>query len=131
MNFKKPEKSDFRKNEKRCWRYHHFTHVFQKPQSSGVQFLRYKVRLHFLSFWAIFFLFNPLHPNNPENQNFEMKKAFSDVIILNLCNEKTESCDVCLLRYGVLAQTYFFVISGHFLLFCPTIDPNNENLEKM
>ena len=43
----------------------------------------------FLSFWAIFCLFNSLHPNNPENQNFEkLKKAFGDVIILNLCNKK-------------------------------------------
>ena len=25
----------------------------------------------------------------------------------------------------------FFVILGHFLLFYPTIDPRNENLEKM
>ena len=25
----------------------------------------------------------------------------------------------------------FFVILGHFLLFYPTIDPKNENLEKM
>ena len=26
---------------------------------------------------------------------------------------------------------YFFVILGHFLLFNPTIDPRNQNLEKM
>ena len=59
-----------------------------------------------LSFWAIFCLFNSLHLNNPEKLNFEkMKKAFGDVIILNLCNKKTRSYDVCLLRYGVLAQT--------------------------
>ena len=32
MNFEKPEKSELRKNEKHCWRYH-FTHVYQKPQS--------------------------------------------------------------------------------------------------
>ena len=37
-----------------------------------------------------FFVFNPVHPYNPENQNFEeMKKAFGNVIILNLCNKKT------------------------------------------
>ena len=57
MNFEKPEKSDFRKNEKICWRYHHFTHVYQKPQSYEVQFLRYKVRQNFLSFLAIFLLY--------------------------------------------------------------------------
>ena len=89
MNFEKVEKSDFRKNEKNCWIYHHFTHVYQKPKSYEVQFLWYEVRRKFLAFWAIFCLFNCLHPNNAEKQNFEeMKKAFGDVIILNLCTKK-------------------------------------------
>ena len=59
MNFEKPEKSDFWKHEKICWRYHHFTHEYQKPQSYEVQFLRYKVRQNFLSFWTIFCPFTP------------------------------------------------------------------------
>ena len=47
------------------------------------------MRQNFLSFWVIFCPFNPLPRNNPENQNFkEMKKAFGDVIILNLSNKK-------------------------------------------
>ena len=37
MNFEKPEKLDFWKNEKNCWRYHHFTIVYQKTQSYEVQ----------------------------------------------------------------------------------------------
>ena len=98
----------------------------QKPQSYEVQFLRYEVRQNFLSFWVIFCPFNLLSPNNSEDQNFEkLKKTSADVIILNLCNKKTRSYDVCLLRYGMLAQTYFFVILGHILLFCPTIDPKH------
>ena len=32
------------KNEKICWRYYHFTHVYQKSQSYDVWFLRYRVR---------------------------------------------------------------------------------------
>ena len=53
-----------------------------------------------------FLPFNPLHPNNPENQNFEkIKKAFGDAIILSLCNKKTRSYDVWSLSYGALAQT--------------------------
>ena len=100
MNFEKLKKS------KNCWRYHHFTHVYQKPQSYEVQFLRYEVRQNFLSFWVIFCPFNLLSPNNSEDKNFEkVKKTSADVIILNLCNKKTRSYDVCLLRYGVLAQT--------------------------
>ena len=92
MNFEKPEKLEFWKNEKKkkkCWRYHYFTHVNQKPQSYKVQFLRYRVRQNLLLFWAIFcsFTLSP-SPNNPENQNFEkMKKASGDAIILNLCNK--------------------------------------------
>ena len=30
MNFEKSEKSESRKNEKNCWLYNHFTHVYQK-----------------------------------------------------------------------------------------------------
>ena len=59
------------KNEKICWRYHHFTHVHQKSQSYDVQFLRFGVRQtknfvtlgHFLPFY--------LPPNDLEYQNFE------------------------------------------------------------
>ena len=47
MNFENPQKLEFWKNEKKkktkkknCWIYHHFTHVYQKPQSYEVQFLR-------------------------------------------------------------------------------------------
>ena len=65
-NFEKAEKSDFWKNERLCWRYHHFTNVYQKSQSYDVQFLRYEVRQNFLSFWTIFCPFNPLPPNNQE-----------------------------------------------------------------
>ena len=77
-----------KKWKKNCWRYNHFTHVYQKPQSYEVQFQRYGVRQKNLSFWAIFALLSP-PPSNPENQNFgKMKKATGDVIILNLCNKK-------------------------------------------
>ena len=39
---------------------HTFTHVYQKPQSHEVQFLRYRLRQNFLSFWTIFYSFTPL-----------------------------------------------------------------------
>ena len=99
------EKMKFEKMKKNCWRYHHFTHVYQKPQSYEVQFLKYGVRQFFLSFWAIFC---PLPPppsfNNPESQNFEkMKKASGYITIFTLHNKKHDQIlnDVCLLRYGV------------------------------
>ena len=39
MNFEKPKNQNFEKMKKNC---HHFTHLYQKPQSYEVQFLRYK-----------------------------------------------------------------------------------------
>ena len=36
-----PKKSKFWKNEKKAWRYHHFTYVYQKLWSDDVWFLRY------------------------------------------------------------------------------------------
>ena len=60
-------------------------HVYQKPQSYEVQFLRYGVRQDFFVILGHFLPFYPF--NNPENQDFEeMRKASGDVIILNLCN---------------------------------------------
>ena len=85
---------NFEKMKKNCWRYHHFTHVYQKPQSYEVQFLRYRVRQICFVILDNFLPFHPppptpFHCNNSENQNFEkMKKASGDVIILNLCNKK-------------------------------------------
>ena len=35
-----PKKSKFQKNEKTIWKYHHFTHVYQKLWLDGVWFLR-------------------------------------------------------------------------------------------
>ena len=71
------------KNEKNCWRYHHFTNVHQKSQSYDVQFLRFGVRQtkkfvtlgHFLPFY--------LPPNDLEYQKFEKnKKMTGDIILL-------------------------------------------------
>ena len=50
MSFEKPKKSEFWENEKNCWIYHHFTHVYQKPQPYEIQFLRYRVRQSFWTF---------------------------------------------------------------------------------
>ena len=85
MNFEKPQKSDFWKNEKNCWRYHHFTYVYQKRQSYEVQFLRYGVRQNYLSFWVILYPFTPLPPTTQKTEILtKWKKASGDVIILNL-----------------------------------------------
>ena len=36
-----PKNQNFKKMKKNTWRYHHFTHVYQKLQLDDVQFLRY------------------------------------------------------------------------------------------
>ena len=101
MNFEKPKKSEFRKKEKKqtnnnnnnnnnnknYWRYHPFTHVYQKPQFGAVPEIWSDTI--FLSFRVIFCLSSSPFPNTPENQNFKKKKkASGDVIILKLCNKK-------------------------------------------
>ena len=121
--WKKPQKIRISKKwKKNCWRYHHFTLVYQKPQSYEVQSWNTELDRIVCHFGSFFALLPP--PNNPENQTFEkMKKASGGVIILNLHNEK----------HGHMIYAYadkvcdrqFFVILGHFLLFYPTIDPGN------
>ena len=61
------------KNEKICWIYHHFPHVYQKSQSYDARFLRYGVRQ--TEFFVILgHLFVTLPPRHPlKNQNFEKK----------------------------------------------------------
>ena len=84
----------------------------------------------FLSLRAIFC---PLHPppplvNAPENKNFEKKQQkiiwrSGDVIFLNLRDKKHNQM---MYAYSDMeCDRQFFFILGHFLLFYPTIDPEN------
>ena len=109
--------------------------MYQKPQSYEVQFLRYGVTI----FFAILAYFC-LPPNNPKKQKFwKNKTSIWRCHHFKLVQQKTQSNDICLLRYEVyqkwqsydiwflryqLQQTDFFVILDHSLLFYPTIDPN-------
>ena len=80
-----------KKRKRKCWRYHRFTHVYQKLQSYEVQFLRYGVRHNFFFILGHFLSFYPLSPNNTENQNFEkMNMSCGYVLILNLWNKKQD-----------------------------------------
>ena len=91
MNFKKPEKSEFSKNEKKIARDIIILHTCTKNHNHMRWSSWDTERQNFWSFWAIFYPFNPPSPspNNPDNQNFEkIKKAPGDVITLDLCNKK-------------------------------------------
>ena len=60
MNFEKSKTSDFWKKWKKLLDISSFYTCVPKTQSYEVQFLRYRVRENFLSFWAIFCSFAPL-----------------------------------------------------------------------
>ena len=111
---KSKKNQNFEKMKKNCWRYHHFTQVYQKPQSYEVQFLRYGVRQ--TEFFVILGHFLPLYPlNNWENQNFTtMEKASWDVITLHMCTKN---------------HNHMMYASHNFLSFWTILDPKNKNLE--
>ena len=61
------------KNEKNCYRYHHFTHVYQRLQSYDVWFLRSGVRQ--TEFFVILGHLLPFQPlDNLKNQNCKIDK---------------------------------------------------------
>ena len=74
-----------------------------------------------ICYFGPFFALSP--PNNLENQNFEKrkKKNFWRYHHFTHVYQKSESYDVCFLRY-VVQQTSVFVVLGHFLPFYPSID---------
>ena len=128
---KNPKNQNFEKKmKKNCWKYHHLLHAYQKPQSYEVQFLRYGVRQIFLVILDPFLPFNPPPPlKNPENLNFEkMKKSIWRYHHFELVQQKTIKW--CMLTQMWSATGIIFVILGHFLLFYPTIDPENKKNKK-
>ena len=74
---------------------------------------------HFLPFNT------PSPADNPENQNFEkLGNASRDVIISHLCTKKNNHMMYAYSDMECDIHT-FVAILGHFLLFYPTIDPQN------
>ena len=107
----KNQKNQFWKNEKKSWRYHHFSHVHQKSQIYDVWFLRYGGRqTNFFLILAIFSLFTPLIKN--------LKKCL-EIFFFTHVHHKWRLHDVWFLKYKA-RQAEFFVILPHFLPFhCP------------
>ena len=86
------------KNEKICWRYRHFTHVFQKPYSYDVRFLWYRARQieffvilgHFLSFYPTWW-----SQKSKLKRKKKMKKMPGDIILLCIhVNHEWRSYDI-------------------------------------
>ena len=128
MNFEKPEKSEFWKNEKKLMEVSSFytyvpkTTIIWGTESGRILFV---ILGHLLPFYS-----PPLPPNYPENQNFEkMKKASGDVIILNLSNNKHNHM---MYAYSDMeCNRQFFVSLGQVLLFYPNTEPENSNFKTM
>ena len=95
----------------------------------NVWFLRYGARqIEFFFFLVHFLTFSPT--KNIKNQNFEkMKQAHEDIIILHMhtINENHKMYGSCDMKWD--RQNLF--ILGHFVIFCPTNTPKNQNFEKM
>ena len=81
---------------------------------------------HFGPYFAFLTPFPP-KPNNPQNQNLKKKwKKHLQMSSFQTC--ATKKHDHMIYAYSdmeFLHRHNFFVISGHFLLFCATIDPKN------
>ena len=124
---KNQKNQNFEKN-KNCWRYHHFTAVYQKPQSQGTV-LDIPSETEFFVILGIFSLSNPPPPpNSPEKQNFEtMKRASADVIILNLCNKKHHM----MYAYSDMQCNNFFFYFRPFFAIFPHYWPQKLKSEKM
>ena len=125
MKFEKTEKSEFWKNEKKLLEISSFYTCVPKTTIIWGTVPEIQSETNFFCHFGPFFaLYLPLHPNNPENQNFEkIRNASGDVIILNWCNKKH---DRMMYAYTDMeCNRQFFVILGHFLLFYLTIDTKN------
>ena len=117
--------TEFWKNENNCWRYHHFTNAYQKPQSLEVQFLRYGVRQ--TQFFVILGHFLPFYiPNNLENQNSEkIKKESGGVIILHIWTKNYNqmiyalpSFNICVPKITIIWCTVLEIWSKTDRIFC-------------
>ena len=145
INLEKPEKLEFWKIEnKNCWGYHHFTHVYNSWDT--------RLDRIFLSFWAIFcpltwsydvclfrygvqrtyffFHFRPIFALLPHYwcQKLKLGKNVKNTrryYPFAYAYHKSRSYDVCFLRYKV-QRTEFFVILGHF---CPLILLTTQKLK--
>ena len=110
--------SKFWQNEKSCWRYHHFTHVYQKSQSHDVRFLRYEVRkTQFLVILAIFW-------ENEKNswRYYQFTKKY----------HKWQSYHVWFLSLEIWNVTdRIFCHFGPFFALLPPPPPNNTNHDHM
>ena len=113
LAFKNKKKQNFEKWKQNVGDNHHFTHVYQTPQSRTVPEIQSEKK--FLSFLVIFCPFTPSPPPPTTPKTCATKNTIK----------------WCMLTQIWSATDNFLSLLGHFLLFYPTIDPKNQNFEKM
>ena len=127
---KNPKNQIFEKinnSNKNCWRHHHFTYLYQKPQSYEVQFLWYWVRQkHFLILEQFFASTHPALTTQKTKNWKNVKNSLRNYPFTHV-QYKSRSHDTWFLRYKV-QRTKFFVILGNLLPFDPCNNPKNQNL---
>ena len=102
--------------------------MYHKWRSYDTWFLKYKVQQK--EIFVILGHFFPFpHPDNPENQNFKLKKTPPDIIILHICTINDYH-----LMYGcwnMERNRQNFCHSGTFFALFPPQDKGNQNFGKM
>ena len=120
---KKHKNQNFEKNEKNCWRYHHFTRVPKTTITWGTApEIRRETDTNFCHFCR-FTLLTTQKIKFWKNEKHLGCHHFTHVY------QKSQSYDVCFLWYGVI-QIQIFVILGNFLPFYPTNNPERKHFEK-
>ena len=112
------------KKWKNCWRYH-FTHVYQKPQSYEVLFLRWGRQIFVLL--CHFCTFTP--PPQLLTQKIIILKKWKNYMKMSsfyICVPKITI--ICLLRYG--CNTRFLAVWVFFCPFTPLLTPKIKNWKK-
>ena len=132
MNFKKPKKSEFWKNEKKiagdiilnlCNKKH-----YQKALKALITRIWNATDIIFCHFRPFF---NLLHHYWPQKLKFgkNVTKTWRYYLFIQV-HHKSRSYDVWFMRYKV-QRTKFIVILGNFLPSDPPNNPKNQNFEKI
>ena len=115
---KRPRKSTF------LSLYYHFTLVYHKWQSYDVWFLRYQAWQ--TEFFVILGYFLPVYPLTI--QKIKILKYYLKYYHFTHEHHKSKSYDLWFLRYGAW-QTESFLISDHFLPFCPPLTLTTQRIK--
>ena len=102
-----------------------YIYVYYKWRFYDIKFLKYKVwQTRIFVTLGHFLPFQP--PDNPENQNFKIKRNTGDIIILHIWTINDNH-----MMYGSWDMEHDRQIFLSFWTILPSIDPENQNFEKM